>query len=102
MTALTKAVLASHIEEEVGLEAPLAMALVEHFFEEIVVLLDKGEDIQLSGLGHFSVRKKQAREARNPKTGEKVTIGARRVVSFQTATSLRKLLNQLSCGVHGA
>ncbi|HEV2613879.1 MAG TPA: integration host factor subunit alpha [Gammaproteobacteria bacterium] len=102
MKSLTKAKLASYVEDEVGLEAPLAMALVEHFFEEITVALEKGEEVKLFGLGNFSVRQKNARMARNPRSGESVKIPARKVVNFQTSTTLRKLLNQLSCGVHGA
>jgi integration host factor subunit alpha len=102
METLTKAKLAACVEDEVGLEGPLAMALVEHFFEEITVALEKGEEIKLSGLGSFSVRQKNSRVARNPRTGDKVTIPARKVVSFQTSSALRKLLNQLSSGVHGA
>lgn len=102
METLTKAKLAAHVEDEVGLEGPLAMALVEHFFEEITVTLEKGEEVQLFGLGCFSVRQKNAREARNPRTGDKVRIPPRKVVSFHTSSALRKILNQLSCGVHGA
>jgi integration host factor subunit alpha len=102
MQTLTKAKLAAYVEDEVGLEAPLAMALVEHFFEEITVSLERGEEIKLSGLGCFTVRQKKSRPARNPKTGDNVRIPARKVVIFQTSSALRKLLNQLSCGVHGA
>lgn len=99
---LTKAKLAAYIEDEVGLEGPIAMALVEHFFEEITVSLEKGEEITLSGLGNFSVRQKKSREARNPRTGDKVRIPARKVVIFETSSTLRKLLNQLSSEIHGA
>lgn len=99
---LTKARLAAYIEDEVGLEPSLAMALVEHFFEEITVLLEKGEEVKLSGLGCFRSKQKAARDARNPKSGDKVRIPARKVVSFEASPTLRKLLNQLSCEVHGA
>jgi len=102
MVTLTKAKLASHVEDEVGLEAPLAMALVEHFFEEITVALEKGDDVKLFGLGGFSTRQKNTRMAQNPRTGDKVRIPPRKVVSFRTSSALRKLLNQLSSEVHGA
>ena len=102
MATLTKARLAAYIEDEVGLDAVLSMAIVEHFFEEITVALEKGEEVKLTGLGNFSTRQKHSREARNPRTGEKVRVSARKVVNFQTSSTLRKLLNQLSCEVHGA
>jgi integration host factor subunit alpha len=102
VTTLTKAKLAATIEDEVGLDAGLSMAIVEHFFEEITVALEKGEAVKLTGLGNFSTRQKNSREARNPRTGEKARVSARKVVNFQTSSTLRKLLNQLSCEVHGA
>ncbi len=102
MSALTKARLAAYIEDEVGLDTSLAMAIVEHFFEEITVALEKGAEVKLTGLGQFSTRQKKAREGRNPRTGEKVKITPRKVVNFQASSALRKLLNQLSCEVHGA
>ena len=102
MSTLTKAKLAAYIEDEVGLDAVLSMAIVEHFFEELTVALEKGDEVKLTGLGSFSTRQKNSREARNPRTGEKVRIPARKVVNFQASSTLRKLLNQLSCEVHGA
>ena len=96
MHALTKANLAAYIEEAVGLEASLAKVLVTHFFDEIAAMLEKNEKIKLSGLGSFSVRQKSSRPGRNPKTGEAVMIKPRKVVSFQTSVTLRKLLNSLS------
>lgn len=99
---LTKSRLAAYIEDEVGLDAVLSMAIVEHFFEEITLALAQGEAVKLTGLGNFSPRQKRARPARNPRTGEAVKIPARKAVHFQTSATLRKLLNQLSCEVHGA
>jgi len=102
MSVLTKARLVVTIEEEVGLDASLSNVLVDAFFDEIRELLQKDNKVILSGLGKFSVRQKEAREGRNPKTGEKVMVPSRKVVHFQTSASLRKLLNQLSFRHNGA
>jgi integration host factor subunit alpha len=58
--------------------------------------------VKLSGFGHFGLREKNARPGRNPKTGEEISISARRVVTFKSSLKLKervaanteKLLNQ--------
>lgn len=56
--------------------------------------LQDGEDILISGFGKFSVKKKAAREGRNPKTGDKVMIEARRVVTFKPSGILQARVNK--------
>ena len=52
--------------------------------------LEQGEDVKISGFGHFMVRAKRARRGRNPKTGEEITITPRKVVTFR-ASHLMKM-----------
>ena len=79
--ALTKADIAEHLFEKLGINKKDAKDLVEAFFEEIRSALEKGEQIKLSGFGNFDLRDKKERPGRNPKTGEDIPISARRVVT---------------------
>ena len=88
--ALTRAELAEALCEELSLNGREAKELVEVFFEEVKVALEGGELVRLSGFGKFTLRDKRERPGRNPKTGEKVTIAARRVVTFYPGPKLRR------------
>jgi integration host factor subunit alpha len=87
--ALTKADFAAQLRDELGLSKPMAKDLVELFFEEIKAALEHAESVKLSGFGKFELRDKVARPGRNPKTGEEITITARRVVTFKSGTRLK-------------
>ncbi len=86
--ALTKADMAESLFNEIGLNKNEARELVDLYFEELVACLAAGEQIKLSGFGKFALRDKNARPGRNPKTGEKVPITARRVVTFKAGHKL--------------
>jgi integration host factor subunit alpha len=87
--ALTKAEVAEHLYEKVGLNKRDAKELVELFFEEIRSTLERGEQVKLSGFGNFDLRKKNERPGRNPKTGEDIPISARCVVTFRPGQKLK-------------
>ena len=70
--ALTKAEVAEHLYEKVGLSKRDAKDMVEEFFEEIRTTLESGEQVKLSGFGNFDLRQKSERPGRNPKTGEDI------------------------------
>lgn len=89
MSALTKAELAEHLFNVVGLNKREAKDLVEAFFEEIRYALEHGEPVKLSGFGNFNLRDKDERPGRNPKTGEEIPITARRVVTFRAGHKLK-------------
>jgi DNA-binding protein HU-beta len=60
-------------------------------FEEVVSdVLKGGDEIQITGFGKFYVREQKAREGRNPQTGEKMTIPARKVPTFSAGNSLKE------------
>ena len=86
---LTKAGLAEHLFNVLGLNKREAKDLVEIFFEEIRAALEKGVCVKLSGFGNFELREKPQRPGRNPKTGENVPIKARRVVTFHASAKLK-------------
>ncbi len=91
---LTKAELAELLFAQVGLNKREAKEMVEAFFEEIRTSLQMGDTVKLSGFGNFSVRDKASRPGRNPKTGEMVSISARRVVSFHASQKLKEQVEQ--------
>jgi integration host factor subunit alpha len=88
--ALTKADMAEHLFDELGLNKREAKDIVEMFFEEIRAALERGEQVKLSGFGNFDLREKKERPGRNPKTGEEIPITARRVVTFRPGQKLKQ------------
>jgi integration host factor subunit alpha len=97
---LTKAELADLLFDKVGLNKREAKDLVDTFFEEIRIALEKGDSVKLSGFGNFQLREKPQRPGRNPKTGEEIPISARRVVTFHASQKLKSLVEQRSAGSH--
>ena len=87
---ITKADIIEHLHNELGLNKSECKILIEDFFDEIKESLKNGEEVKLSGFGNFELLNKKERPGRNPKTGEEVTISARRVVTFRAGNKLRK------------
>jgi len=93
---MTKAEIATIICERVGLSKKESSQIVEVLLENIKDTLEKGEDVKLSGFGHFIVRSKSSRRGRNPKTGESIIIEPRKVVTFRASQLVKdKLKKQL-------
>jgi integration host factor subunit beta len=61
---------------------------------EISVTLKGGGRVELRGFGAFSIRKRDARKARNPKNGQEVQIGERFAIYFRTGKELREKINK--------
>jgi integration host factor subunit beta len=70
-----------------------AEAIVHAVFDCMAEALVAGKRIELRGFGVFSVRTRRARTGRNPKTGQSVSIPARRTLSFAAGKELRERLN---------
>ncbi len=87
--AITKAKLAVHLYDTIGLNKREAKEMVEFFFEELKDSLEDGKPIKLSNFGNFDLRDKDERPGRNPKTGETIPVSARRVVTFRAGQKLR-------------
>jgi integration host factor subunit alpha len=92
--ALTKAELTDLLFENVGLNKREAKEVVESFYEELRLALQKGEGVKLSGFGNFQLRTKPQRPGRNPKTGEEIPISARRVVTFHASQKLKSMVEK--------
>jgi integration host factor subunit alpha len=89
MATLTKADLAKHLDEEIGLTNREAKEIVEFFFQYIGEALVKGIQVKLSRFGNFTLHDKKERPGRNPRTGEEVPVTARRVVTFHCGQKLK-------------
>ena len=87
--ALTKADMAESLFNELGLNKREALELVDLCFQELGACLALGEPVKLSGFGNFELRDKKERPGRNPKTGEKIPVSARRVVTFRPGIKLK-------------
>ena len=87
---LTKKDIVNYLNETIGLNKSESKLIVEGFLNEIKEALSSGEEVKISGFGNFELIDKEERPGRNPKTGEEVTISARRVVTFRSGRKLRK------------
>lgn len=90
--ALTKAQLAELLFEQIGLNKRESKDMIDAFFDLIVEKLLEGEDVKISGFGNFQLRTKTPRPGRNPRTGEAITIEARRVVTFHASQKLKDMI----------
>ncbi len=68
--------------------------IVNTIFEEIIDAMARGDRVELRGFGAFSVKKRDARIGRNPRTGEQVDVEEKHVPFFKTGKLLRDRLNQ--------
>ncbi len=80
---LTRMDLSEAVFREVGLSRNESAQLVEAVIQHLSDALVAGEQVKISSFGTFSIREKNERMGRNPKTGEEVPISPRRVLSFR-------------------
>lgn len=67
--------------------------VVEVFFDSISERLAEGGRVELRGFGAFSTREREARQGRNPRTGDPVDVPAKRVPYFKPGKEMRSVLN---------
>ncbi len=89
---MTKTELVSKMAEKAGISKANAEKALKAFMEAVQEALAKGDKIALVGFGTFSVAERAAREGRNPKTGEKITIPSCKVVKFKPGNELKKVV----------
>ena len=68
--------------------------IVSTIFDEISAALSRGDRVELRGFGAFSVKHRDSRVGRNPRTGEAVSVAEKAVPYFKTGKQLRDLLNK--------
>jgi integration host factor subunit beta len=67
--------------------------IVTTIFDEIATALARGDRVELRGFGAFSVKARDARQGRNPRTGEAVDVQGKVIPFFKTGKQLRERLN---------
>lgn len=92
METLTKSEMMNHLMDELSMTRQESRMFVDAFFAQIADSLKSGYQVKLSGFGNFELKEKTARPGRNPKTGEIVTVSARRVVTFKAGQKLRQCI----------
>jgi len=80
-------------ERHPDLKARVFERIVTTVFEEISDALERGDRVELRGFGAFSVKDREPRIGRNPRTGAAVQVSRKRVPYFKTGKELRERLN---------
>ena len=91
---MTKSDIVNSVSEATGLTKVETEAVLEGVLQSIASSLKKGERIDIRGFGSFIVKKRKAREARNPATNETVSLQERFVPTFKVSKLLKKEVNQ--------
>lgn len=92
-TTMTKADLVEEVLTLGDLTRRDSEVIVETVFDAVVGALKKGDKIEIRGFGSFRIRQRKPRLGRNPKTGAKVEVPAKRVPYFKPSKELRDLVN---------
>jgi integration host factor subunit alpha len=87
-TALTKEELQNLLFENIGLSKRECREMVNAIFEEMRAALESGEAVKLEGFGRFQPKERPKRWARNLKSGERIAVSERRVVTFHPSKRL--------------
>jgi len=91
---MTKKEIVRTISEEIGLTQLKTKEIVQKTFDAIIEALVTERRIELRNFGVFEVKKRAARKARNPKTGDKVHVPEKFVVTFKPGKEMEERVNQ--------
>ena len=89
---MTKRDLIEVVAKKANLTNKAARESVQATLNTVRDSLKRGEKVVITGFGTFSVRKRAARPGRNPKTGERITLAARKAPGFTPGKTLKKLI----------
>ncbi len=90
---MTKADLIEDVSRAVEMSRKDSEVIVETIFESIVKSLRTGDKIEIRGFGSFRTRQRKARIGRNPKTGTRVDVPAKKIPYFKPSKELKDLVN---------
>jgi len=90
---MTKADLVKSIIDKTGFSSRECTQIVEDIFDLTKTSLEKGEEVKISGFGLFVVKSKNTRRGRNPQTGDRLEIAARKVLRFKASPVLKKAMS---------
>jgi integration host factor subunit beta len=91
---MTKADLIELVAKRGNLPKKPAEIVVNTIFQSITKALDEGDKVELRGFGSFRMKIRQARTARNPKTGDKVQVKEKKVPHFRAGKELKEAVNR--------
>lgn len=91
---MNKNELAKAIAKEMKLSISQVEKIIISAFKHISKTLSKGGDFQLIGFGRFSVKKRKARNAHNPRTGKTIKVPAKKVAKFTAGKALKNSVNK--------
>jgi nucleoid DNA-binding protein len=97
---VTKKEIVKQISEKLGLTQLKTKEIVQLTFDAIVDTLLSERRIELRNFGVFEVKRRKARKARNPRTGDKVDVGPKNVVTFKPGKEMEERIRQLDLGDH--
>ena len=86
---MTKSEIVERIAGATGLTKVETEAVVDGFLATVTQALKDGDSVEIRGFGSFRIRKRNARMARNPRTGESVPVGEHYVPVFKVSKELR-------------
>jgi integration host factor subunit beta len=89
---MTKADIVKVLADRVGLTRREAAQALTVVLDGVVEAIRKGEKVELRGFGSFRTRKRQARQGRNPRTGDRVSVPSKVVPYFKPGKQLREVL----------
>ena len=90
---MKKSDLSSHVATQASLSKAAADGAVTAVFAAISDALTREETVTIAGFGTFSTKRRSARQGRNPRTGESITIAASKIPSFKAGKTLRDAVN---------
>jgi integration host factor subunit beta len=90
---MTKAELIDEVSKVVEMTRKESEVIVEAIFDSVVRALRAGDKIEIRGFGSFRTRQRQPRVGRNPKTGARVDVPAKRIPYFKPSKELKDLVN---------
>ncbi len=92
--SMTKADIVEKVADGTGLTKLETEAIIEGFFSTVIQSLRDGNNIEIRGFGSYKVRKKNARYARNPRTGEKVFVDEHYVPTFKFSKDFKSIVDK--------
>ena len=92
---MTKKEIAKAIAEEMNLHQLLVKEIIQRLFDGIIETLEKEGRIELRNFGVFEVKDRKPRKARNPRTGEKVMVPAKKVVTFKAGLEMGEKVDKV-------
>lgn len=91
---MTKIEIINKIGENIALPKKDIEKVIDYLVQVIQEALKEGQKVSITGLGSFFVKERKGRIARNPKTGEKVEVPAKKVAKFKVGKDLNGILQK--------